>query len=131
MPIIRPWQNPTTKDYIVELGSPREDKTHASDVYRRIATQRGSVPTLPTFGSRLHTVTHIQKNTKRLVESYIREAIADLVASRAIRDVVITVTVGAATIEATVDFTDRSGAQDAVAWSQAVGAGTQAIPGLA
>lgn len=120
MPIIRPWQDPITRDYVIERGAPRHDSTHVSDVARRLATQRGTVPTLPHFGSRLHRISKMVKNVGRLAVNYAREALADLVHSRAIRDLEISATTSRTRIDLLVSFRDRTGLQQTVNYSSQV-----------
>ncbi|MCC7542349.1 MAG: hypothetical protein IT379_39390 [Deltaproteobacteria bacterium] len=119
---IRRYADPETLDFVLEHGAPKGDPTLATDVLRRIATRRGSIPTLTTFGSRLHTIRKLGRGVERQAAHYIREALADLVASRRIRDLASKATAdrsrGALLVEAS--FRDRGGSTQTVRYTHRV-----------
>jgi len=59
----------------------------ANAVLIRITTKRGSVPGMPWFGSRLHTITTLGDCHTRVIEGFLLEAVADLVSENKIKDV--------------------------------------------
>jgi len=104
------------RDYVITSGSLQKDTTHASEVYMRIATRRGSikVPGFENFGSRLHTIKKNARGSDVRAQAFVREAIADLISSGAIRnveiDAIITSVPGVgAAIEVSVSFSDTDG----------------------
>ena len=79
MPAIRRYIDPNTGDYELENGGPKNDSSHASAVVRRIRMRRGSMPSDPNYGSRIHLVRSTDPAGLRLVEAYAVEAIQDLI----------------------------------------------------
>lgn len=123
MPLaIRRYADPETLDYVLERGAPTGDPTLATDVLRRIATQRGSIPTLTTFGSRLREIRKLGRGVERQAEQYVRECLGDLTQSRRIRDLAVKATAdrtrGALFFEAS--FRDRAGSTQTVRYTHRV-----------
>lgn len=79
MAAIRRYIVPNTGDYEVENGGPKNDSSHASAIVLRIRMRRGSMPSDPNFGSRIHLVRSTNPAGLRLVEAYAVEAIQDLI----------------------------------------------------
>lgn len=119
---IRRYADPETLDFVLVHGAPRGDLTLATDVLRRLATRRGSIATLPNFGSRLHTIRKLVRNVHRLGEHYVRDALADLVASRRIRDLEAKGTADRtrAALLVEVSFRDRGGSTQTVRYTHRV-----------
>lgn len=122
----RRWLDPMTGDYVVERGGPRGDDGHASSIVLRLRMHRGTCGALPTFGSRLHTIQKATKGSSRLAESYVLEALEDLIQPKTIRDVDVDVTVapvsGGAALLIEVSYTDSAGDSRSVTYTSAVGA---------
>lgn len=117
----RRYADPETLDYVLEHGAPKGDPTLSTDVLRRLATRRGSIPTLKTFGSRFHTIRKLGRGVTRQAAFYAREAVTDLVKSRRIRDLQVKALVlprGALSIE--VSFRDLAGNTQTVRYTHRV-----------
>lgn len=84
---MEPKIHPTTKDLVLKYDQLVEDSSTATAVQLRVTTHRGSVPGMPWFGSRLHTLTTIGNTTARVAEGFLLEALADLINSGRIRNV--------------------------------------------
>jgi hypothetical protein len=63
----------------------------SEDILERVCTERGSVPGMPWFGSRLHTLVTLGDVSLRLAEGFILEAINDLIRDKKIWDVSVDV----------------------------------------
>ena len=126
MPAARRWLDPMTGDYVVERGSPRADDTNASNILLRLRMRRGSMPLLPTFGSRLHLITRNAQSALRLAEHYAYEAIEDLVRDGSIRGVVVKAESlsknGGAFLAVTVSFSDSAADARTVQYERRLGA---------
>lgn len=67
-------------------GDVRLDDSPRSDVLLALRTPRGGCPLDPTFGDRTYEIEKVTRAARRLAESFTREALAHLVASKRIRD---------------------------------------------
>lgn len=121
MPARRRKVNTGTGDYELERGRHVEDPTAVSDVYRRFATQRGSNPLLPNFGSRFHVLRKLTRETERDARSFAFEAIQDLIDRGTIREVVVTTEVSGNLLTVVCSFKDRSGQHQHVRYTSRVG----------
>jgi phage gp46-like protein len=86
---MEPKINPSDKDLYLRNKQLVEDPTMATAILLRVNTQRGSVPGLPWFGSRLHTLTTLGDTTARVAEGFLLEAVGDLVNAGLVRDVTV------------------------------------------
>lgn len=86
---MQPRIDPATKDLLLRNGQLVEDPTMATAVLLRVTTHRGSVPGMPWFGSRIHTLTTLGDTTARIAEGYLLESVGDLVNAGKIRNVVV------------------------------------------
>ena len=74
-----------------------------------LRTRRGSCPLAPTFGSRLHEIRKLSPRSDRLAESYAREAIEHLVASREVRALDVEASVRGSALLIVLSYTTRAG----------------------
>ena len=113
MPTLRRRIDPNTRDYALTLGEYEEDLGVTSKVVARVATKRGSVVPLPTFGSRLHTIAGAFPGAVQLAERYTLECLRDLVRAREVNQLKATVTIersaGTALLCIDIEFRDRRG----------------------
>lgn len=79
MTAVNRYVDPTTRDYVIQAGAPREDATLASTVAFLLNLEQGSCVLDPELGSRLHTIRHARRDAKVLGESYARLAVRPLV----------------------------------------------------
>ena len=86
---MEPKIDPKTKDLLLKDKQLVEDPTMSTAVLLRVTTHRGSVPGLPWFGSRLHTLTTLGDTTARIAEGFLLESVGDLVNSGRIRNVAV------------------------------------------
>lgn len=86
MPAKRRYVDPSTGDYVLENGAPKEADGIAQHVALCLKTRRGS-SIASEWGSRFHTVNKIVSGTTRLVERYAIEAVQHLIDRKAISDV--------------------------------------------
>lgn len=84
---MEPKLDPTTKDLLIHNKQLVEDPTMSTAVLLRVTTHRGSVPGLPWFGSRLHTLTTLGDTSARIAEGFLLESVGDLVRDGRIRNV--------------------------------------------
>jgi phage gp46-like protein len=84
---MEPKINPEKRDLLIMNEQLVEDPTMSTAVMLRVTTQRGSVPGLPWFGSRLHTLTTLRDTSARIAEGFLLEALGDLVRTDKIRNV--------------------------------------------
>lgn len=69
------YVDPDTGGYQITEGNYRRIDGVLGRVYNLLATRRGSVPNAATFGSRLHTVTHLRPGVTREIERIVDEAL--------------------------------------------------------
>ncbi len=109
MPVTRRKIDPATGDYIVVNGRPVEDPTHASEVLIRLRMKYGSAAVDPKIGSRIRDkIKKLTSDSPRNVELYAVEALAPMVARKAIKDVEAACTVDGprGAVQITVSFVD-------------------------
>ena len=75
---LRRFIDATTRDYVVEDGSLKQDEGFTSKVILALATRLGSAQAYPTFGSRLHEVKRADERGRRLAEKHAERALAHL-----------------------------------------------------
>lgn len=120
--VTRRYADPATLDYVLAHGAPKGDPTLATDVLRRIATRRDSIPTLTSFGCRLHTIRKLGRGVARQASHYAREALRDLTVARRIRDLATKATVDStrASLLVEVSFRDLAGNTQVVRYTHQV-----------
>lgn len=103
----------TNGDYGVAAGDLQQDGTELSTVLWLLKTQRGSCLVYPNAGNRLARIEKLDgAATEREAKQAAEEALAPLVASKRISDLVVTARVEGSSILLNVSFTDvSSGAQ--------------------
>lgn len=118
MPTIRRRIEPSSRDYMLRLGEYEGDDGVASKVLTRIVTKRGSIVPLPNFGSLLHTIRGPIPGYETLAKRYTLECLSDLVRSREVNDLTVTVartrSASNASLDITVDYRDRRGRRQTV-----------------
>lgn len=124
MPTARRLIDPSSRDYVLTLGAYESDIGITSKVLARIATRRGSVRTLPRFGSMLHTIKGPFPGFEKLGERHVHDALADLVATREVNRLKVRVSRGGspvnAALELDVEFFDRRGRRQTVRYTHRV-----------
>lgn len=124
MPTLRRRIIPKTRDYALTLGEYEQDLGVTSKVLARVATKRGSVVPLPTFGSRLHTIKGAFPGATQLAERYTRECLQDLVRAREVNELSVTAPVdreaGAALLCIVIEFRDRRGRPQKVPYTHRI-----------
>lgn len=95
-----------TDDGSLELldGDIREDDSPRSDVLLALLTPYGGCPLDPTFGDRTYTIQKVTRSSRHLAERFTEQALAHLVASRRIRDLVVKVTISGRAFVRTVSY---------------------------
>lgn len=124
MPAARRWLDPSTRDYVISHGGPRDDVTRASQVLLRLATHRGSCAVAPELGSRLHLITRESPGATQRAVAYALEALADLIRRGVIRDVAAEASVeGESTryLEVRVSFRDDAPDPRSVRFERRIG----------
>ena len=105
---MEPKLDPTTKDLLLMNKQLVEDPTMSTAVLLRVNTRRGSVPGLPWFGSRLHTLTTMGDTTARIGEGFLLESVADLIRDGKIRDVNVRAQVDGTTLKWELSWEDQA-----------------------
>ena len=80
----------------------------ATAVMLRVTTHRGSVPGMPWFGSRIHTLTTLGDTTARIAEGYLLESVGDLVNADKIRNVVVRAEVDGTVLKWEMSWEDQA-----------------------
>jgi phage gp46-like protein len=75
---VRRWIDPTTRDYVVEVGELKQDYGFTSKVVLALSTKLGSCLVLPAFGSRIHEVKRADEQGRRLAEKHATNALQHL-----------------------------------------------------
>lgn len=106
---MQPKIDPTSKDLLLDkYGQIQEDPTMATAVMLRVNTQRGSVPGMPWFGSRLHTLTTLGDTSARVAEGFLLEAVSDLINAGKIRNVTVRAEVDGTTLLWELSWEDQA-----------------------
>ena len=84
---MEPKIDPLKRDFKLVDNRLVEDQSMESAVLLRVTTQRGSVPGMPWFGSRLHTLNTLNELSVSIAEGYLIEAVSDLISDNRIRNV--------------------------------------------
>jgi phage gp46-like protein len=105
---MQPKLDPTTKDLLLVHGQLVEDPTTATAVLLRVTTHRGSVPGMPWFGSRLHTLTTLGDTTARIAEGFLLESVGDLINAGKIRNVIVRAEVEGTTLKWEMSWEDQA-----------------------
>ncbi len=109
--------DPVSRDYVLHLGGYVGDVGLTSKVISRVATRRGSIVMLPTYGSRLHTIKGPVSGFEVLTESYVHEALDDLVQAREVNDLRVTVQRNKSALDISIDYRDRRGRRQTVPYT--------------
>jgi len=106
---MQPKIDPDKKDLLLD---DREqlvpDETMATSILLRVTTHRGSVPGMPWFGSRLHTLTTLGDTTARIAEGFLLEAVADLINAKTIRNVTVRAEVDGTALKWELSWEDQA-----------------------
>jgi phage gp46-like protein len=94
------------------------DQTIEDEVLLRVTTERGSVPGMPWFGCRLHTLGDV---SVRLAEGFILESVNDLIRKGKIRNVEVKAEAIESTLNWEISFEDESGQRSTIIQSRTVG----------
>ena len=105
---MQPKVDPTTKDLLLVNNQLVEDPTTSTAVMLRVTTHRGSVPGMPWFGSRLHTLTTLGDTTARIAEGFLLESVGDLIQAGKIRDVTVRAEVDGTVLKWEMSWLDQS-----------------------
>ena len=105
---MEPKVDPSTKDLLLVNSQLVEDPTMSTAVMLRATTHRGSVPGMPWFGSRLHTLTTLGDTTARIAEGFLLEAVGDLINAGKIRDVTVRAEVDGTALKWEMSWVDQS-----------------------
>ena len=84
---MEPKLDPEKRDLLIKNQQLVPDETMSTAVMMRVTTHRGSVPGMPWFGSRLHTLTTLRDTSARIAEGFLLESVGDLVRAGKIRNV--------------------------------------------
>lgn len=121
MPTVRRLIDPNTRDYVLTLGEYEEDIGVTSKVLARVATRKGSIAPLPSFGSELHTIKGPIPGYERLAERYVAACLDDLVQAREVNNLQVDVSVerssGTAALCLDINFRDRRGRRQRVPYT--------------
>lgn len=99
-------------------------KEHYQQIYNavalRVTTRRGSVPGMPWFGSRLHTIKDTWGDAERakLAEGFLLEAVGDLVTAGKISNVAAHARVDGSTLKWMVSWDDQFGCRQTLEGTQ-------------
>ena len=116
----RRYINPSTGDYAISRGGFVEDMTPASRVVLRLRTRKGTIPGLPSFGSRLHEIRKLTPDAKPKAEAFVREALDDLVKLEQLPDLTIVATVVESTLQIAISYRDPDGRMRAIPYTHKV-----------
>ncbi len=105
---MQPKIDPITKDILIEKQRLVDDDTMTSAVLLRVNTHRGSVPGMPWFGSRLHTLTTLGDVSARVAEGYLLESVSDLIQEDKIRNVTVRATTDGTVLKWELSFEDQA-----------------------
>jgi len=105
---MEPKLDSSMKDLLIRNKQLVGDETMSTAVLLRITTQRGSVPGLPWFGSRLHTLTTMGDTTARVAEGFLLESVGDLIRDGRIRNVNVRAETDGTTLKWEMSFEDQA-----------------------
>ena len=105
---MEPKIDPKTKDFLIVNHQLVEDDTMGTAVMLRVTTHRGSVPGMPWFGSRIHTLTTLGDTTARVAEGFLLECVGDLINNGKIRDVTVKAEVDGQALKWEMSWIDQS-----------------------
>ncbi len=105
---MEPKIDPSTKDLAILNERLVEDTTMSTAVMLRVTTERGSVPGMPWFGSRLHTLTTMGDVSVRLAEGYLLESVGDLIRADKVRNVTVRADVEGTTLKWELSWEDQT-----------------------
>jgi len=121
MPTVRRQLDPTLRDYVLTLGEYEEDAGITSKVWSRMATKKGSIVPLPSFGSLLHTIAGPVPGWEELAKRYTVQCLDDLVRAREVNGLKVTPSVqrtgSNALLCLEVVFRDRKGRRQRVPYT--------------
>lgn len=101
----------------LEDGSPKNDATIVSELLMALATERGSCPSAPDYGSRLFTIAKIDAATPRRARISVLEAWKPWIDRGELRNLVLEVTPAAHAMRVSASFVDRAGNPRKVAYT--------------
>lgn len=123
MPAIRRYLDPNTGDHELENGGPKNDDSQASAVVFRVRQKRGSSPSEPNIGSRIHLVKSTNPSGLRLIEAYAVECVQDLVDRKLISKVLAKATkYTGGLVRVVLSYKDANGIPHTIPVIKAVGA---------
>lgn len=121
MPTLRRRIDPQRRDYVLTLGEYEEDIGVTSKVFARVATKKGSVVPLPSFGSELHTIKGPIPGFEQLARRFVENAVSDMIRAREISSLLVDVSVDRSGPDAVlcldINFRDRRGRAQQVKYS--------------
>ena len=123
MPARRRYIDPTTKDYVVENGSPRADSTHVSTAVFLLSLRYGSSAVAPELGNRIYDeLDKLTDDAPRRAERFAILALRPLTRTRAITELDVEASVEDGTLCLEVAFTDKDGVPQSFPFRVARGA---------